>query len=706
MPRVPDQDVRRVAELRETLHEHGYRYYVLDQPVISDSEYDSLYRELVELEQRWPELVASDSPTQKVGGTVLPGFENVAHSVQMYSLENALVSEEFKAFDERIHKLLNLSAAEYVEYFCEPKLDGLAVSLEYQDGVFTLGATRGDGVTGEDITHNLRTIKSLPLRLREPWSGTVRGEVFIRTADFQALNEKRQAAGEELYANPRNTAAGSLRQLDNSIAATRPLSIYIYQVVQPGQYSLATQQQALVLLKALGLPVNPEGRLCRGLDEVEAYHGELAQRRELYWGEDSSALPYAIDGLVVKLNELQLWEQLGFTAKSPRFMIAYKWPEESATTELLDVRFQISRNGVFSPVAVLEPVQLGGATVSRATLHNLDEIQRLGVMLGDRVLVKRSGEVIPKITSLAGSQRSGSERFITPPEVCPYCETALVLDSRAHNMMCPNRVCPGRLSERLAYIASRGVLDIEGMSQKTADRLIEAGMVKRLADIFLLDEKSVARLEGFADVSASNLIAAINATRGRPAWRTLVALEIPQIGAQSAKLLLTAFASIDALASASSDELQSVKGIGPQMAEDITAWFADEENRRYLDELREAGMSFDAEQADTSAKPFLGQTVVLTGTISFASRDQLKECFETLGAAVAGSVSKKTSFVVAGENAGSKLDKAQQLGLRVLDETALVALLMEHEAALPQKPVWWPAAGNAPADEPPSLFKN
>jgi DNA ligase (NAD+) len=706
MPGIPDHDLRRAAELRELLHDYGYHYYVLDRPLVSDAEYDALYRELAALEERRPDLAAPDSPTQKVGGAVLPGFETVKHSAQMYSLENALVPPEFTAFDERIHKLLNLPLDEPAAYFCEPKLDGLAVSLEYRDGVFGLGATRGDGLAGENITHNLRTIKSLPLKLRQPWSGTVRGEVFIRTADFQALNAQRQAAGEELYANPRNTAAGSLRQLDSKVTAARTLSIYLYQVVQPEQHGLDTQEHALALFKELGLPVNPEGRLCHGLAEVEAYHAELAARRELYWGEDSAALPYAIDGLVVKLNALRLWEQLGFTAKSPRFMIAYKWPEDSAAAELLDVKFQISRNGVYSPVAVLEPVQLGGATVSRATLHNLDEIQRLGVMLGDQVLVKRSGEVIPKITGLAGSQRSGGEHFITPPEACPHCGTALVLDPRAHNMACPNRECAGRLSERLAYIASRGVLDIEGMSQKTAAKLIEAGLVKRLADIFALDEARVAELEGYADVSAGNLTAAISAVRGRPAWRTLVALEIPQIGAQSAKLLLSAFPSIDALAAAASEELQAVKGIGPQLAADITTWFANQENRRYLEELRAAGLAFDAEQADVSAKPLLGQTVVLTGTISFASRDQLKECFEALGATVAGSVSKKTSFVVAGESAGSKLDKAQQLGVRVVDEPALVALLCEHADALPQKAEWWPGPGTAPAAKPPSLFES
>jgi DNA ligase (NAD+) len=681
----------RAAELRASLHEHAYRYYVLDRPLISDAEYDALFRELQALELASPELRTPDSPTQKVGGAVLPQFMPVQHRVPMLSLDNAFTSGEFRAFDERLHKLLGAPPLFPIGYLCELKLDGLAVTLDYADGVLARGATRGDGVTGEDVTHNLRTIRSLPLRLREAWSGTVRGEVFIRTADFLRLNEQRAAAGEAPFANPRNLAAGSVRQLDSAVAASRPLSIYLYAMVDPREHGLSAQSAILERLQALGLPVNPERRLCHGAGEIAAYYEELGRRRELYWGEHEDALPYSIDGLVVKLNDATQWAELGFTATAPRFMVAFKWQEAEAATRLNAVAFQISRTGVLSPVAELEPVQIGGVTVSRATLHNLDELTRLDIMLGDEVSVKRGGEVIPKITGRTTRERDGSEREIEYPKTCPHCGNALSVDERAHNLACPNRDCPGRLVQRLAYCASREVLDIEGLSEKTAQKLIEAGLVQDVDGLYAVQRERLLGLEGFAAVSVDNLLAAIARSRRQPLWRVIVALEIPQIGAQTAKLLARRFRSLDALGQANLEELQTVSGVGPLLAQEIVDWFADERNRALVSRLAGAGLRVSEEQAAQAGPlPFAGRTVVLTGTLSFATREQLREWLEANGATVSDSVSKRTSLVIAGISAGRKLPQARSLGVTVWYEPELLAFMRDCPSQPEAKPAWWP----------------
>ena len=684
----------RVNELRELIRQHDYSYYVLAAPTASDAEYDALYRELQALEAAQPELVTPDSPTQKVGGGVLPQFAQVQHTPPMYSIENALTTVEFASFDEKLKRLLGVNGHGHLEYNCEPKLDGLAVSLEYRDGSFFRGATRGDGTVGEDITANLRTLKSLPLRLRETFSGVVRGEVFIRSDDFKRLNEQRQAAGEELYANPRNTAAGSLRQLDSRVTAARPLSVFFYGLIDAQRHGALTQGAAITFLRNLGLPVNPEGRVVQGLSGVEEYHLELLRRRELYWGEDHEALPYAIDGMVVKLNDLTQWEELGYTAKTPRFMCAYKWPEEEAQTRLRAVTFQISRNGVMSPVAELDPVNVGGAEIRRATLHNLDEIKRLGVMIGDLVRIKRGGEVIPKITGLVGDQHAPDAEFIHPPTHCPECSTPLLADERAHNMACPNRECPGRLVERIAYVASRGVLDMEGLSRKTAEKLVAAGLVHNIDDLYKLTREQLAGLEGLGELSADKLLTVIDSSRHQPLWRVLCALEIPQVGAATAKLLAHDFGNVHALAVADAARLSTVYGIGPIMAADIEAWFRDDRNLELVARLDQAGLQMRSEHAREldggGALPFAGQTVVLTGTISFASRDQLTEWLELNGAKAAGSVSKKTSLVIAGENAGSKLDKAHDLKVAIWDEAELLKQIGEREFLPADKPAWWP----------------
>lgn len=730
----PHSPAERAARLRERIEYHNYRYYVLDSPEISDAEWDAMYRELEALERAHPELATPDSPTQKAGAAPLPQFAQVTHGQPMLSLENAVTDAEFLAFDERLRKMLGSGAVRpprevfedrpdgdksvaaagrkgegaedgrldaaptgitdasgmlvLPEYFCEPKMDGLAVSIEYVDGVLTRGATRGDGTVGEDITANLRTLRSLPLRLREPLSLTVRGEVFFRTDDFDKLNAQRHSAGEPLYANPRNTAAGSLRQLDSAITAARPLSIYLYMYVEAAEQGLTRQSDALARLRELGLPVNPEGRVCRGAEEVIAYHDQLARRRGLQWGSHPDALPYAIDGMVVKYNDLTAWSSLGNTAKSPRYMIAFKWPEFEARTRLNAVSFSISRTGVYSPVAELEPVGIGGVTVTRATLHNLDEIERLGVMVGDTVLVKRGGEVIPKITAVA---EAGAERRpITPPESCAHCGSALGLDERAHNWACPNRACPGRLAQRIAYFCSRDVMDIEGLSEKTAQKLVDSGVVTDIDGLYRLDRERVRALEGFADISVDNMLANIEGSKARPLWRVIVALEIPQVGTQTAKLLARYFGSLEALAAASEAELTQVYSVGPLIAREIRAWFDDAGNAALSQRLAEAGLRVSEAGGDEAGpRPFAGKTVVLTGTISFASRDQLREWLEGLGATVSDSVSKKTGLVIAGPGAGSKLEKARSLGVEVWEEGELLEFM--HGLGAPEPPpTWWP----------------
>lgn len=686
-----DDALRRAAELREALHEHAYRYYVLDSPAISDAEYDALFRELQAIELAHPELKTADSPTQRIGGPALPQFSPVRHRVPMLSLDNALTEGEFRAFDERLAKLLGVGSLFSIEYICELKLDGLAVSLEYEDGVFVRGATRGDGTTGEDVTANLRTVRALPLRLRGSLTGAVRGEVFIRTDDFLRANAERAARGEPPWANPRNLAAGSVRQLDSAIAASRPLSLYVYALVDAASFGVMTQQETLERLDDLGLPVNRERRVCHGAEEVLAYHAEVARRRELYYGEDAEALPYAIDGLVVKLNDVTRWGELGHTATAPRYMIAFKWQEQEKATRLQGVAFQISRTGVLSPVAELEPVDIGGVIVGRATLHNLDEIARLGVMVGDEVFVKRGGEVIPKITGRTARERDGSEQPIVAPAECPHCATALVLDERAHNWACPNRDCPGHLVQRLAYVASRGVLDIEGLSEKTAQKLVDAGLVSDVDGLFSLGREQLQGLEGFAEVSADNLIAGITKARRQPLWRVIVALEIPQVGSQTAKLLARRLGSLEALSQATIEALQEVDGVGPLIADEIVRWFADTRNREFAASLCAAGLRTAVESEEGGAgTPLAGRTVVLTGTISFATRDELREWVEANGATVSESVSKRTHIVIAGPGAGSKLDKARKLGVAVWDEAALLDFLRTMPAEGGARPAWWP----------------
>ncbi|MDQ3023373.1 MAG: NAD-dependent DNA ligase LigA [bacterium] len=703
---------KRILELRAEIERHNHLYHVLDDPQVSDSEYDALYRELKQLEETHPELVAPDSPTQRVGSAPSLLFAQVRHRAPMYSLDNATANEEFIAFDERLHRLLAVTLDKPLEYVCEPKLDGLAVSLDFDNGKFVSGATRGDGEVGENITANLRTLRALPLTLTADFSGTVRGEVFIKSADFEKFNSRLEEAGERTYANARNCAAGSLRQLDSRITATRPLSIYMYGLVDPESHGLKSQADVLEFMKALGLPVNPEAQVCNAAEEVLSYHDEMEIRRsgvDLQVRQKSAGLkthptkdglphgtlPYEIDGIVVKYNDITAWVKLGFTSKSPRYMVAFKWPENEARTFLRGVNFSISRTGVYTPTADLEPVSIGGVMVKAASLHNLDELQRLDLLLGDEVFVKRAGEVIPKVIGRTERVRDGSETPIPLPSECDHCAAALELDERSHNLACPNTACPGRLVMRIGYFASRGVMDIDGFSDKSAAKLIEAGLVRTLDDIYRLTREQLLTVEGFADISADNLIAAIRARKNRPLWRVLVALEIPQVGEATAKLLAKHFGSLEALGNASVEELSAVYSVGKLIAEEIRAWFDVPENRELVQRLGEVGVRVAEDTATeggaTGGGPFEGKTVVLTGTMSFATRDQLKEWLEQNGATVSDSVSKKTGIVIAGPGAGSKLEKAEKLGVTVWDEEALLSFMRGTSTNPDPKPDWWPS---------------
>ncbi|MCD6283400.1 NAD-dependent DNA ligase LigA [bacterium] len=661
-----EQAKKRIAELRSEIERHNFLYYTLDAPEISDAEYDRLYRELTELEREFPELVTPDSPTQKVGGPIARELAAVRHEFPMYSLDNAFSLGELREFDARVHRFLKLDAAEPLEYHVEPKLDGLAVSLKYEDGVFALGATRGDGMEGEDVTANLRTVKPLPLRLTQDVSLTVRGEVFFTERDFALVNEQRKEAGEPLFSNARNAAAGSLRQLDTTVTASRPLRIYLYTLEEPERHGVKTQAGAMERLRELHLPTAPLSALCRGVEMVVSYlESDFAAARE--------ELAFATDGAVVKLNEFALWEKLGFTAKSPRFAIAYKYASAEAVTELEGVTFQLSRTGTLTPVAELKPVEIGGVTVKRATLHNLDEIERLGVAIGDRVRVIRAGEVIPKVEGVAERGENRREILTELPTHCEYCGSRLTRRDDPPNLACPNRECPEVIAQQVAFFAARGAMRIEGLGEKIARRLVQEGLLKDVADIYTLreHEQELVALEGLAEISVQNLFAEIEASKRRPFARVLFALGIPQVGAQTARMLTEHFAGIDEMIAAKPDDFAQVYGIGEIVAREIHDFLHDERNRARIERLREAGLQFAAGTEAQTGGFFSGKKVCVTGRIEPFTRDEWKEIIEASGGYFVTAVSKSTDLLLAGEEPGSKLAKAEKLGVEVMDANAL-----------------------------------
>jgi len=657
---VPKEIQERVEKLREEIRRYDYYYYVLNQPLISDAEYDKLFRELLELERQYPELVTPDSPTQRVGAPPAEEFAPVEHAIPMLSLANCFNDEELEEWDDRVRRMLG---GEPVEYVCEPKLDGLSVELVYVDGVFTVGSTRGDGRVGEDVTRNLRTIKQVPLRLF-PLNGKVprlleaRGEVYMEKEAFRRLNEERERAGEPLFANPRNAAAGSLRQLDPNVTASRPLKIFFYAMGRAEGIEIRSQVELLTTFPKLGLPVNPLWKLCKTLDEVKAFYRELlAMRHEL---------PYEADGMVVKVNDFAQREILGEVSRAPRWAIAYKFPAEEATTRVLDIVVQVGRTGALTPVAILEPVEVSGATVSRATLHNEDEIRRKDIRIGDWVIVRRAGEVIPEVVKSIPERRTGAEKEFKMPERCPACGGPVVRPPGEVAYRCENLSCPARIKESIRHFASRRAMDIEGLGEKLVDQLVETGLVRKLSDIYRLKKEDLVNLERMGEKSAQNLLEQIERSKNAGLARLIFALGIRYVGEHLAEVLAEHFPSLEALSNATYEELIQIPEIGPRIAQSIVDFFRNAENRKLIQELKELGVKTEAEKPKEG--PLSGKTFVFTGTLSAFTREEARRLVESLGGRVASSVSRKVDYVVVGADPGEKLRKAQELGITILTE--------------------------------------
>lgn len=665
---------QRLKELRETLNYHAVRYYVEDDPTIPDAEYDRLMRELLTLEEQHPELVTSDSPSQRVGGAPLDGFESVAHEIPMLSLDNVFDDEELDAFFRRMSD--RVPAAKEARICCEPKLDGLAVSLLYENGVLVRAATRGDGSTGENITENVRTIKAIPLRLSgEGWPTRieVRGEVFMPKAGFERLNQEAIKKGEKTFVNPRNAAAGSLRQLDSRITAKRPLAFYAYSVgVIEGGNLVDSHYERFIQLKGWGLPMSPEVKLVDSVEAVKAFYQDIMTRRP--------DLPYEIDGVVIKLDDIAIQEELGFVARAPRWAIAYKFPAQEEMTRLNDVEFQVGRTGAITPVAKLEPVFVGGVTVSNATLHNADEIERLGVAVGDTVIIRRAGDVIPQIVSVVKELRPEDSRPIVFPTHCPVCGSEVErVEGEAVARCSGGLVCPAQRKEALKHFVSRKAMDVDGLGEKVIEQLVDKELVETPADLFTLSAGQLTILERMGPKSAQNVVNALTKAKETTLPRFLYSLGIREVGEATALNLAQHFLTLEAIMQASVEQLIEVPDVGAVVANHVNAFFDQERNQQVITRLRELGVHWPElaakSEAEAAAQPLAGKTVVLTGSLSQLSRNDAKAALQALGAKVAGSVSKNTDIVFAGEAAGSKLVKAQELGVEVRTEQDLIDLL-------------------------------
>jgi DNA ligase (NAD+) len=674
----PRDPAKRAAKLRREIERHSHRYYVLDDPLISDPEYDDLIRELTALEEEHSELRTPDSPTQRVGGRPLERFAQVRHPIPMVSLGNARDEDELRAWEKRLHNTLERRGLDpsAVEYVTEPKVDGLAISLVYEEGVLARGATRGDGEIGEDVTQNLRTIGAIPLSLpangeRPPALLEVRGEVYLPLADFARLNEQRAAAGENTFANPRNSAAGSIRQLDPKLAASRPLSIWCYGIGASEGLDVSTHFESLEWLRARGFKINRDVELHRDFASVvEACH-EWEKRRE--------HLDFEIDGAVVKVNDFAMQRELGVVGREPRWAIAFKFSPTTAVTKLHKIGVNVGRTGHLVPFAMLEPVVVGGVTVSKATLHNEEDIARKDIREGDEVVIMRAGDVIPQVVSPVTQRRTGKERPYVPPATCPECGTPTVKPEGEVWTRCPNRKdCPGQIVQALKHFVSRGAMDIDGYGEKLVYRFYNEGLVRALPDVYGLTVEQLEQLEGFQRRSAENLVAAIERSKDQPFHRVLYALGIPGIGAVNARQLAAHFGSIERILAATKEELEEVEGMGPILAGIVHDTLQEERNRQLIEDLRAAGLNMDEEgggAAGDGDRPLAGKTFVLTGTLADLTREEAAERITALGGKVTGSVSGKTDYVVAGADPGSKLSKAEELGRPVLDEAGLRKLL-------------------------------
>ena len=658
----------KVNELRNLLNQYGYEYYVLDKPSVPDAEYDRLMQELLEIEAKFPELKTPDSPSIRIGGDVLDLFEKVEHRTPMLSLGNAFNEQDLKDFDRRVRQ----AVGEDFSYVCELKIDGLAVSLRYEDGLFIQGATRGDGTTGEDITANLKTIKSIPLRLRENVTLEVRGEAYMPKSSFEALNKAKEERGEELAANPRNAAAGSLRQLDPKIAAKRNLDVFLYAIGGGGENYAVSHSEGLDYLDHLGFKTNKERRKCPTINEVIEYVQG--------WVDKRPNLPYEIDGIVIKVDSYEQQSMLGTTAKSPRWAIAYKFPAEEVVTTLLDIELSVGRTGVVTPTAILKPVKVAGSTVGRASLHNEDLIREKDIKIGDQVVVKKAGDIIPEVVNVLAEQRTGEERDFQMPTHCPECESELVRLEGEVALRCINPKCPAQIREGLIHFVSRDAMNIDGLGEKVISQLFAEKLISDVADIYQLTYDQLIALERMGEKSVNNLLNAIEASKANSLEKLLFGLGIRHVGAKAAKTLAQSFETMDKLAVAQKEDLIAINEIGEKMADSIVAFFELEEAEELLKELVSVGVNMAYKGAkpisvEESDSIFAGKTVVLTGKLEQLSRSEAKEKIEALGGNVSGSVSKKTHLVIAGEEAGSKLTKAEELGIEVWDEEKLLVEL-------------------------------
>lgn len=668
---------KRIDELKKIIHQHDYRYYVLADPVISDSEYDKLYKELEKLENENPHLITSDSPTQRVGKDLTKVFKPVTHKIPMLSLSNSYDEADMFDFDRRVRE--SLPGNEKVEYVVELKIDGASVSLNYVNGVLKTAATRGDGVTGEEITNNVKTIRSVPLKINKLDTikyklndFEVRGEIFMKIDDFLNLNKEREDLGEKLFANPRNSTAGTLKLQDARIVAKRKLDIFLYSLISP-EDELKTQEENLKLLKELGFKVNPEYKVCNNIQEVLNVCKQFEQMRD--------ELEYEVDGAVIKVNSIRQQNILGSIAKSPRWAVAYKFKAKQAFTKIKDITWQVGRTGTITPVAELEPVFLAGSTISRSTLHNIDEIKRKDIRVGDTVVIEKGGDVIPKIVSVVLADRPKNAKETMPPEKCPVCKSKIYKPENEVALYCENPECPAQIKGRLAHFASRGAMDIEGLGDALIELFVDKGFLKTFTDIYDLKMKrsELIQIERLGEKSVDNLLNAIEKSKAQPFHKVLFSIGIRYVGAGAAKKLTDHFGSIENLISASEEEISVIHEIGPSISKSVKQFFSQKANIRLIEKLKKEGLIFSSEKKAIKDNLFKGKTVVLTGTLSGLSREEASEKIVSLGGKVSSSVSKKTDFVVYGESAGSKLSKAKELGIKTIDEKEFLKMIKEQE---------------------------